>query len=308
MTSAIHENPVQSNHPLIMNDTFLTVEEYALHLIHQKAYENAAALCQGRAVLDWGCNNGYGLPLLKKTALRVGGLDTNIKCVEEACRRHPEFANDIRLYDGQNIPFPERNWDVVVSFQVIEHVQNMSAYLQAIKGVLSDAGVVLFTTPNREIRLDPGMKPWNEFHVTEFTAAELKKTLQQHFRYVEVYGLQGDTDLTDIERNRCALARLSARTPGAASKRMLHHLSGGIKAAIRPVVPKSVIASLRNRLRPTLSEPGASPIPNAGMGRFSTAQLHYSQSSMETAVDLLAVCSNAEIAPSTCPTGWTPVH
>jgi 2-polyprenyl-3-methyl-5-hydroxy-6-metoxy-1,4-benzoquinol methylase len=168
MMHLIQANPVQSNHPLVMVDDFVTLEEYALHLIHCKAYEHASALCEGRSVLDWGCNNGYGLPLLAITALQVGSLDTNVKCVEEARRRYPAYANDIWLYNGRDIPFPTRDWDVIVSFQVIEHVRNMSAYLQAIKSVLSDAGVVLFTTPNREIRLDPEMKPWNEFTSPNF--------------------------------------------------------------------------------------------------------------------------------------------
>lgn len=295
MVTVMQSNPVQSNHPLIMNDSFSTVEDYALHLIHQKAYENASSICRNRSVLDWGCNHGYGLPSLKETARRVGGLDTNIQCVEEARRRHPEFACDIRLYDGRTVPFTEESWDVVVSFQVIEHVQNMSAYLEAIKSVLSDRGIALFTTPNREIRLDPGMKPWNEFHVTEFSAAELKQTLQQHFRGVEVYGLQGDEGLADIERNRCARARESARSARSTLEPPHHPLRSGLKTVIRAVVPKSVIERLQNRRRPASAAPRPADV---GIGRFSTAQLYYSQAGMETAVDLLAVCSNAEIAES----------
>jgi len=154
---------VQVNHPLAVTDDFATVEDYVLHMMHLKAYEYASTLCRGRTVLDWGCNNGYGMAVLANSARLVGGLDTNHMCIREVRQRYPKFASNLWLYDGRRLPFSGRTWEAVVSFQVIEYVPDVNGYLGAIRGVLTKGGIVLFATPNKLIRLDPGMRPWNGF-------------------------------------------------------------------------------------------------------------------------------------------------
>lgn len=288
---------VQSDHPLVVTNEFATNEEYVLHLIHQKAYEHASVICEGRTVLDWGCNNGYGLPILAKTASKVGGLDTNKLCVQAAHLRSPEYANDVWLFNGRDIPTAKRDWGAVTSFQVIEHVHDINAYLGAIRSVLSEDGTALFTTPNREIRLDPGMKPWNDFHVNEFTAAELKAILRDYFRYVEVLGLQGDGEIVNVERARCARARDAARTQRSLQCRILRRISNPLERVMRVALPpalRRVCASWYYRASAGVPAP---PLTHLINERLSTSQLFYSAESVENSVDLLAVCSNT---PSEC--------
>ena len=289
---------VQTNHPSVLTDTFPTIEEYVLYLMHLKTYEYASALAEGRNVLDWGCNNGWGLPILAKTALRIGGLDTNEDRVKEARERYPEYAKSIWLYDGHNIPFTERDWDVVISNQVIEHVPDVTSYVKGILSGLSDKGVVLFGTPNREIRLDEGMKPWNEFHVTEFKAEQLAGILQEHFRYVEVFGLQGDGEIANIERNRCARAREEARKQRTGTQRMFRDIRATVKKAIRATLPDTLATGLRDQYRRMRSMPVAPQMSDSAIQKFSTSQLYYSKSDLNTAIDLLAVCSNRPIKTS----------
>lgn len=286
---------VQRNHPLVPIDGFGTVEEYVLHLIHLKAYEHASTICNGRNVLDWGCNNGYGLPVLAKTARRIGGVDSNPLCVQKARLLHPEYANDIWLYDGQHVPVPDQDWDVVVSFQVIEHVKEVDLYLEAILSVMKDSGTALFTSPNREIRLDQGMKPWNEFHVTEFSAVDLAMVLRKHFRHVQVYGMQGDQEIIEIERSRCAHARSAARSKKAAPLQGPHRFRWVMNRTVRSILPPHVLAHLRHRYRRTTIEQTGQGLPTAVIEHFSTSQLRYTERDVSSAVDLLAVCSNKEI-------------
>jgi 2-polyprenyl-3-methyl-5-hydroxy-6-metoxy-1,4-benzoquinol methylase len=289
---------VQTNHPSVLTDTFPTIEEYVLYLMHLKTYEYASALAEGRNVLDWGCNNGWGLPILARTAQRVGGLDTNEDRVKEARERYPEYAKNIWLYDGQNIPFTERDWDVVISNQVIEHVPDVASYVKGILSGLSDEGVVLFGTPNREIRLDEGMKPWNEYHVTEFTAEQLSNVLKEHFRYVEVYGLQSEGEIADIERNRCARAREEARKQRTGTQRMFRDIRATVKRATRATLPDTLATGLRDQYRRIRSAPVAPQMSDSVTQRLSTSQLYYTKSDLNTAVDLLAICSNKPIEAS----------
>lgn len=104
-----------------------------------------------------------------------------------------------------------------MSFQVIEHIANAGAYLSEIARVLRSDGVALFTTPNAAIRLDPGMKPWNEFHVREYLAEELSALLRATFPGVAVRGLFAADELyrTEFERCQKVLTSMRKKTPSS---------------------------------------------------------------------------------------------
>jgi 2-polyprenyl-3-methyl-5-hydroxy-6-metoxy-1,4-benzoquinol methylase len=59
-------------------------------------------------------------------------------------------------------------FDVVVSFQVIEHIRNDRQYIKEIYRVLKPGGKALITTPN--IKMSLSRNPW---HIREYTAVEL---------------------------------------------------------------------------------------------------------------------------------------
>ncbi len=147
-----------------------------MSLIHRKAYSRAAELARGREVLDLGCNNGAGTALIAQAARRVRGVDVSPRAIASARRKYRSSGIEFHRVDGAAPQFPDRSFDMVTSFQVIEHVLDVAAYLAEVRRVLRPAGIALLTTPNRVIRLDPGMKPWNRFHVTEYTASGLIPT------------------------------------------------------------------------------------------------------------------------------------
>src|SRR6185503_473836 len=91
-----------------------------------------------------------------------------------------------------------------------EHIDDPGPYLAEIRRVLTPSGFVMFTTPNREIRLSPGMKPWNEFHVREYSAPELVELLRPVFVDVEVSSLCATPGLAEVELARVRRARLLA--------------------------------------------------------------------------------------------------
>ncbi len=63
-------------HPLVDDRSFPSMEAYVTHLIHLKAYEEVSRLV-GKAVLDVGCNVGYGLQILASTAASAAGIDVS---------------------------------------------------------------------------------------------------------------------------------------------------------------------------------------------------------------------------------------
>ena len=82
------------------------------------------------------------------------------------------------------MPFAKRSFGLIVSFQVIEHLEDPTVYLGAIAGLLAPGGVALITTPNRLMS-----DHVNPFHVHEYQADELAACLRRRFRSVELHGI-----------------------------------------------------------------------------------------------------------------------
>jgi hypothetical protein len=68
-----------------------------------------------------------------------------------------------------------------------------------------------------------------------------------------------------------------------------------MKSAVRSVLPAGAMARLRHLNQSPPLEVIVPRLPDSVIERFSTSQLYYAKSDLNTAVDLLAVCSNREI-------------
>jgi 2-polyprenyl-3-methyl-5-hydroxy-6-metoxy-1,4-benzoquinol methylase len=280
------------HHPVVSDQTFLTLEEYCLHLIHRKAYEEAASLSFGKSVLDLGCNNGYGTVMLGLGCSRIVGLDVSSRAIEAARLRFGSSGVEFRLFNGQEIPFRDASFEMVVSFQVIEHIVDTASYITEISRVLRPDGIALFTTPNAAIRLDPGMRPWNPFHVREYVAEDLAKVLHTNFGDVSVRGLFAADDLYRIEFERCQAARKSARDASTSSAiTILGRMHHATAAAMKAVLPNVIVELIRSvRKARNRSDVPPRPLDPALLAKYSTRDLFYRDKDLEKALDLMAIC------------------
>jgi SAM-dependent methyltransferase len=99
----------------------------------------------------------------------------------------------------------DNTYDVVLSFQVIEHIQDDAYYLQEIHRVLKPGGIALLTTPNRSMSLS--RNPW---HIREYLAGELKKLAEKYFASVEMKGITGnDKVMAYYEENKKSVKKLT---------------------------------------------------------------------------------------------------
>ena len=176
-----------------------TPEEHCLRLMHLKAYQEAAPYAVGRDVLDVGCNTGYGTVQLTGGARRVVGVDVSPRAIETARRRALHGVPEFKMTEGRDLPFADASFDLVTSFQVLEHVPDAPAMLSELRRVVRPGGVVILTTPNAAVRLYPGMQPWNRFHVREYVPAELDDLLNRQFTAVRIRGMFGTATLYETE-------------------------------------------------------------------------------------------------------------
>ncbi|HET7725969.1 MAG TPA: class I SAM-dependent methyltransferase [Candidatus Limnocylindrales bacterium] len=293
-------------HPVIREEQFASLPERVLHAMHVRAYDEAVSRAQGRDVLDLGCNSGYGTLRLAAVARSAVGVDVNASAIEAARMRPGAEAATFHVIDGVVLPFPDTAFDLVASFQVIEHIDDPGPYLAEIARVLRPDGVALLTTPNAAIRLDPGMTPWNRFHVREYRAAELPAVLAPYFESVEVLGMQAPPAIAAVERARVDAARRRVRARLAAEARTRSRAaalarSAGLGSRVRAVVRAIVPAGVRRLLRGMVGTPAVSTIApaeapvatisDAVTMRVDAADFWYSPDDADDSLDLLAVCS-----------------
>ena len=264
-------------HPLVELREDASVEERYLQLIHLKAYEEAARIAIDRDVLDLGCNTGYGTVLISPVARHVVGADVSPRAIDVARARQDGDRVDWMVVDAGRLPFEDDSFDLVTGFQVIEHLEDPVPWLREIARVLRAGGIAILTTPNAAIRLDPGMTPWNRFHVREYRAVELGGLLGGVFASVRIRGLFGTPTLTETELRRVRRARRLARIAGYA------------RPALEVGAVRTVVDGLRRRRR---RHRGDTMATRDGE-RFTTNDLFYADHDLERALDLFASCTVA---------------
>jgi SAM-dependent methyltransferase len=105
--------------------------------------------------------------------------------------------------DGVRMPLCKEAFDVVVSFETLEHIRPYRGFLAECKRVLRDNGTLVCSTPNRRLFSPNIQKPLNPFHVHEFWPEEFRELLSNYFSDISLYG-QCDVTMADnsVERDR----------------------------------------------------------------------------------------------------------
>lgn len=142
---------------------------------HEVVYRRLAGHCAGRDVLEAGCGEGYGADLIAGVANSVIGLDYDELTVAHVRACYPRV--DMRQGNLAELPLSNDSVDVVVNFQVIEHLWDQPQFVAECRRVLRPGGLLLMSTPNR-ITFSPGRDtPVNPFHTRELNAFELSELL-----------------------------------------------------------------------------------------------------------------------------------
>ena len=175
----------------------LAVENYWFRR-HEVVYLRCADICAGRDVLEAGCGEGYGADLIASVARRVVAVDYDAATVAHVRSRYPRVQ--VVAANLASLPVPDSSMDVVVNFQVIEHLWDQPQFITECLRVLRPGGLLMMSTPNR-ITFTPGSDtPVNPFHTRELNAAELRELLTDGgFRVTSMSGVFHGPRLIDTD-------------------------------------------------------------------------------------------------------------
>ncbi|MFT4044515.1 MAG: class I SAM-dependent methyltransferase [Gordonia sp. (in: high G+C Gram-positive bacteria)] len=142
---------------------------------HEIAYTAITEACRSRRVLEAGSGEGYGAAMLADAGAEVVCVDYDTSAVEHTRKRYP----NLEIHQGNliSLPLADASVDIVVNFQVIEHLWDQVRFIEECVRVLRPGGTLFISTPNR-ITFSPGRDtPLNPFHTRELNAAELTELI-----------------------------------------------------------------------------------------------------------------------------------
>jgi 2-polyprenyl-3-methyl-5-hydroxy-6-metoxy-1,4-benzoquinol methylase len=174
--------------------------------VHQRlffAYHEAGKIIHGN-LLEIGCGVGRGLDVLAQSCERYTGIDKNEELLKVLQQDYPQLN-----FVYQHIPpftgIADNTFDYIVTFQVIEHIENDDLFIKEIYRVLKPGGKAIITTPN--IKLSLTRNPW---HIREYTAAGLQSLVQKYFRKVDKQGVHGNTKVMEYySKNKKAVEKIT---------------------------------------------------------------------------------------------------
>jgi SAM-dependent methyltransferase len=153
---------------------------------HSARYQFAARFAAGARVLDAGCGSGYGSAELARAAAHVTGIDFSTDAIDFASANFS--AANLSFQIGNCTALPSGPFDLIVAFEVIEHLAEWRKFLQEARRAIAPGGRFIVSTPNKlyyaESRGESGTNP---FHVHEFEYAEFAAELAEFFPHVQMY-------------------------------------------------------------------------------------------------------------------------
>lgn len=152
---------------------------------HLHRYAICLDFVKGKKVLDIASGEGYGSNLLSKYAQKVIGVDISQNAVDHANNKYS--SKNLRFQVGSvlDIPCEPEVFDVVVSFETLEHISDHRKMIAEVKRALKSDGLLIISTPEKSVYSDQANYS-NPYHEKELYEEEFVQILSDQFQFIQL--------------------------------------------------------------------------------------------------------------------------
>ena len=153
---------------------------------HLHRYLSISNMVEGKSVVDLGCGHGYGSQILINYESYIG-IDIDDEVIQRNSSHLSSSSARFLTESADELSIPSQSIDVVVCFEMIEHVQDPKKVLSEAKRVLKPNGILISSTPDKSNYNVSRLVP-NEFHLKELEKTEYQQYLDELFVYNRFFG------------------------------------------------------------------------------------------------------------------------
>lgn len=153
---------------------------------HLHRYALSSELVRGKKVLDIASGEGYGSNLLAGFADQVTGVDISNETILHAQTTY--IKENLRFKQGSvlDIPFEKESFDIVFSFETLEHVLDQRKMISELKRVLKPDGILIISTPEKLVYSDQANYS-NPYHEKELYEEEFINLINLEFEFHQLF-------------------------------------------------------------------------------------------------------------------------
>ncbi|MBL4772096.1 MAG: class I SAM-dependent methyltransferase [Alcanivoracaceae bacterium] len=191
-------------------ERFETSVRYHAWYEHWHRYHFIKELVKGKKVGDIACGEGYGSAILASSAESVIGVDIDEKTILAAQQKYNNIANlNYMKANALNVGLADNVFDVIVSFETLEHLAEQEQLICEFKRILKSDGVLIISTPDKEVySTDDNLH--NEYHVKELSSVEFDDLIALQFKFSQMFGQQFQL-MSVIENQKYAGCNLNSQ-------------------------------------------------------------------------------------------------
>jgi len=164
--------------------TSVPLEDFGNLEANLRFLDQADVLRPGSRVLEIGTGRGSLLHALRSKGLNACGVEASPERIAEATTRFGSLP--ISQVRDTSLPFPDAEFDVVLSFDVFEHIRDSDAHLNEVRRVLKPNGWYLLQTPSKwsntlfETIRWRSFTRWRADHCALHTPSQLERRFSRH--------------------------------------------------------------------------------------------------------------------------------
>lgn len=173
----------------IRNESERMVSGFSLEVVehdHLERYKLVLEYSNNKSVLEVACGTGYGSYLIatKGSAQHVFACDISEQAIRYASHRFKNEKINFLVQNAEKLTF-DREFDLVISFETIEHLTDYDGFLQNIRRCLKINGLFIISTPIAD--KDIIDNPSNPYHTREWGFKYFQEMISKFFLIEKIY-------------------------------------------------------------------------------------------------------------------------